>query len=166
VVGLFYYVRLIFRPFVIFFCIYFALGIDKYKKGCIFEPSITAKITFTMIAKQFKTTGSTSIHGEFEVVITIFHNEYMNMIDDSATKAVATIGGQDFNMEWNSSTCPDDRIFAGVKFANQVGCAIGQSIRCNATEVADFCNKIKINAARERQQGNREWEISQRNHNL
>ena len=114
------------------------------------------------MTREFKTTGSTSIHGEFPVSIIIEHTEYTV----NSQKTVATITGQEWEMYYNISTRPEDRIQAGVVFAKTVGCKIHQSIKCDTKQVSAFIAEIEKRWMNSKLEFEQDYRRSQRNHDL
>lgn len=90
--------------------------------------------------------GSTSMHGEFPVKITIkFQHHYINHVCECS----AEINGKTYDMNYNLAFAPVDRIQAGFEFAKEFGCKVGQSIRCNASEISEFVSGIRTASMRE-----------------
>jgi hypothetical protein len=99
-----------------------------------------------MESKVFNMIGSTSIHGEFPVKITVqFQHHHIH----HACECTAEIAGKTYEMNYNLAFAPADRIQAGFEFAKEVGCKVDQSIRCNTSEVSEFVSEIRNASMRE-----------------
>jgi len=99
-----------------------------------------------MESKVFNMIGSTSMHGEFLVKITVqFQRHYIHHVCECS----AEINGKTYEMNYNLAFAPADRIQAGFEFAKEVGCKVDQSIRCNASEISEFVSGIRNASMRE-----------------
>ncbi len=99
-----------------------------------------------METKVFNMIGSTSIHGEFPVTITVqFQHHHIHQ----RCECSAEINGKTYEMNYNIAFAPSDRIQAGFEFAKEIGCEVDQSIRCNASEISEFISGIRNASMRE-----------------